>query len=609
MSQSINSEQAGPEATVPAGPDLVVAIGASGGSIQSLEALLPKLGSSSRLAVVVVLQHREALDEARLEASVNESGLSLGPIQGGAAIEPGRVYLPLANVIVTLEDGCFVTRNAEEPAGERGTIDSFFVSLDGDQQERAVGVVLGGVGGDGALGVTTIREAGGLTIAEQADPGLDLPTSSHGAADLADFVLEPDQIPRRIELFGQHLNRLALDKELSEHKAELAASLDRIASILLNKTGHDFHGYKKNTFLRRVQRRMQVIGSESVDDYAQALQADRDEPQHLFNDLLIGVTQFFRDSKEFALLEQEVIPRLLEGRGRDDQVRLWVLGCATGEEAYSLAILLRESMARLDVVPHVQIFATDIDGRALTSARVGRFSREIERDVSEERLARWFVREGDTYCVAKELREMCIFSQHNVIKDAPFSRINLVSCRNLLIYLEPELQNRVIPLFHFALQPGGYLFLGNSENVSRHQKLFVPIDRRYRIFRRLDTPTRILPDFPVTGSSRHPAAPMPFVRPRPHDGGLARRAQRIAERYAPAYVITDEQYDVLHFSGGTGRFLDPSSGVASLNLINLVHRDLRLDLRAALTKALERNETVRVERLRIRREGEQRAST
>ena len=308
-----------------------------------------------------------------------------------------------------------------------------------------------------------------------------------------------EEIADRIAL---HVSSQAAGGRGAADAEDAAEQLTRIAAILRNRTGHDFHGYKQNTFLRRIQRRMQVRQVADLPAYVEFLRADPDEANDLFQDLLIGVTQFFRDDQEFALLEREVIPRLFEGRRADDQVRVWVLGCATGEEAYSIAILLREHMATLDVAPHVQIFATDIDGRALSVARAGRYPEAIASQVPPERLARWFIKEGATYCVGKELREMCIFSQHNVIKDAPFSRIDLISCRNLMIYLTSELQDRVVPLFHFSLRPGGFLFLGPAENVTRHAKLFAPIDRRHRIFRRMEAAVRGAPEFPLSAGDR-----------------------------------------------------------------------------------------------------------
>jgi two-component system CheB/CheR fusion protein len=461
-------------------------------------------------------------------------------------------------------------------------------------------VVLAGTGGEGTLGVATLKDHGGLAIAEKlSDEALDHLADSSTAAAIADYALPPEQIPEHIQLYARHLRRLEEKQGFDEVLAAAASSLSRIADTLRSKTGNDFHGYKQNTFLRRVQRRMQVVQIDDISAYVDFLRNDKDEVQHLFNDLLIGVTEFFRDKREFEVLEKQIIPKIFDGKAANQQVRIWVLGCATGEEAYSIGILLREHMAQLDAAPQVQIFATDIDGRALAAARIGRFRTNIENQMPPKRLARWFVREGDTYCVVKELREMCIFSQHNVIKDAPFSKLDLVSCRNLLIYLNAELQNRVIPLFHFALLPDRFLFLGNSENVARHVKLFAPLDRRARIFKKLETGTRLPPEFPISTSSGRTTVEIPPPRSFGPDVGLERRAQRIAERYAPAYVITDDNFQVLHFSGRTGRYIEPTAGTATLDLLQLVHRDLRLELRTALGRAAETNEPVHAEHVQL----------
>lgn len=307
----------------------------------------------------------------------------------------------------------------------------------------------------------------------------------------------------------------------------------------------------------------------------------------LFNDLLIGVTKFFRDRREFAFLEQQVIPQLFQGKHTGDRLRVWVLGCSTGEEAYSLAMLLREHAETLDSAPRIQIFASDIGGRALATARVGRYASSIVGEVAPERLRRWFVKEGDTYVVNKELRELCVFSQHSIVKDPPFSRLDLVSCRNLLIYLDAELQNRVIPIFHFAIRPGGYLFLGNAENVSRHAQLFTPVDRSVRVFRRIDAQSNVHATFPTlqpAAAARVPAPPQ-RQRQRTSSNALVRAGERIADRYAPAYAVLDEHFDVLHVSSQAGRFIRPGGATPSLTLLDLIHRDLCLDLRSALSLA------------------------
>lgn len=575
---------------------LVIGVGASASEIGSIERFFSKLTLRPDQALVLVLQHHEAFDDARLrEILRTSSGGKLTDLKNGGVIEGGAIYLCPKAMITTLQGDRFSVRKAEQEPGERATIDSFLVSLAEERAEQSIGVMLAGTNGDGTLGTATLKDRGGLAIAES---GGNHDEGSTPAA-IADYVMAPEEIPDHIQAYALHLRRLEAKHGVDAILADAAASLSQIADVLRNRTGNDFHGYKQNTFLRRVQRRMQVNQIEEIAAYVDYLKADRAEPQHLFNDLLIGVTEFFRDKREFEILETQIIPKILEGKSTGQQLRVWVLGCATGEEAYSIGILLREHLAKLDSAPQVQIFATDIDGRALAAARVGRYRTHIEANITPERLARWFVREGDTYCVVKELREMCIFSQHNVIKDAPFSRLDLVSCRNLLIYMNAELQNRVIPLFHFALLPDRFLFLGNSENVTQHPKLFAPVDRRARIFKKLDTGTRLPPEFPITTAAARAATEMPPVRGYGNNVGLERRAQRIAERYAPAYVITDENFHILHFSGRTGRYIEPTAGTASLDLLQLVHRDLRLELRALLGRAAESDQPGRTGQVQL----------
>jgi two-component system, chemotaxis family, CheB/CheR fusion protein len=584
---------------------LIIGVGASAAAMNSIERFFSRLSLDPEQAIVLVLRHREAFEEGWLRGVLERGGdIRLSEPVDGAEIESGTIYLCSADSITTIHGDKFAVRRAQQAPGERATVDSFLVSLAEERSERSIGIVLAGTGGDGTLGVATVKDHGGLAIAEElVDEGSDHLADSNRPAAIADFVLPAEEIPEHIGVYARHLRRLEEKQGYDEVLAAAATSLSRIADILRNKTGNDFHGYKQNTFLRRVQRRMQVVRIDEIAAYVDFLRNDKDEIQHLFNDLLIGVTEFFRDKREFEMLATEVIPKIFAGKSAGQQVRVWVLGCATGEEAYSIGILLREHMARLDSVPQVQIFATDIDGRALATARVGRYRTNIEDDMPPERLARWFVREGDTYCVVKELREMCIFSQHNVIKDAPFSKLDLISCRNLLIYLNAELQNRVIPLFHFALLPDRFLFLGNSENVTRHPKLFAPVDRRARIFKRLETGARLPPEFPISTAAGRTAVEAPPVRALGPDVGLERRAQRVAERYAPAYVITDENFQILHFSGRTGRYIEPTAGAATLDLLGLVHRDLRLELRTALSRALETNEAASVEQVQLGLDG------
>ena len=591
------ASQAAPESA-----SVIVALTGAAADTAALEYLLTRLPLAGA-AVVVILQNREALDPARLARLLRESGRDLAEIVDGEPVLAGRIYLPAAGVLVAVEAGRFRAAVPERAAGHGGTIDSFLVSLARAADGRSIVAALGDTGEDGTLGFKAVKEAGGLTLAEEtaAIRAGDVGAGTMPAA-LADAVLPIEALAARLAAYIRQSDRQEPGSETD------MAALAGIAGMLRDRTGHDFHGYKPGTFLRRVRRRMQVVQREEIGDYVAYLRAQPEEVQQLFDDLLIGVTQFFRDAREFEVLERAVIPQLFAGKGRDDQIRIWVVGCSTGEEAYSLGILLREHMGLLAEAPQVQIFATDLDGRALAAARAARYADTVVREVGPERLARWFVREGNTYCVVKELREMCIFSQHSIIKDPPFSRLDLISCRNLLIYLGTDLQARLIPVFHFALRPGGSLFLGTSENVSRHADLFAPVENRVRIFRRLETHARILPDFPLTTVRRpDPDGVRVSDQARRLDASLARQAEHLAERHAPAYVIVDGTCTVLHFSGHTGRYIDPAGGAATLNLLQLAHPDLRLDLRTALERAMADRCAVHAEGVRMGIDGHRRA--
>jgi two-component system CheB/CheR fusion protein len=574
--------------------DIVVAFGVAHSSYASLQTVLSALAPDLGVAVVVVFSHTEGLSPDEMAHDLSAlSGMPAEVCTAPVRPQARHIYIAPKDCILASMNGELVPERADEPLGRRGSIDSLLTSLAIDLETHAIGVVLQGVAPDGVAGITVLKAQGGLAIGEAPDPEeRGEPAQPVDPDGLVDLLLPAAEIAPRIEAYVRHLT---LASTAAGGKG-VAENLSRIAAVLRNKTGHDFHGYKQNTFARRVLRRMQVLQLDTVEAYIAALRTEADEVDHLFQDLLIGVTQFFRDPPEFGLLEREVIPKLFEGKTASDQLRVWVLGCATGEEAYSIAILLREHMSSLEIVPSVQIFASDLDGRALSMARSGRYPETIAKDVSPERLARWFTHEGKTYSVCKELREMCIFSQHNVIRDAPFSRIDLVSCRNLLIYLTGELQDRVIPLFHFALRPGGFLFLGPSENVTRQAKLFAPLERQHRIFRRLEAITRVPPEFPLsTRPGPRVAVSERAVARAQVSNGARKQVERIIDRYAPTYVLVDDRYDVLQFSERTGGFLEPMAGIANLNLLNLVRRELRADLRAALHMSANERRRVQVD--------------
>lgn len=476
----------------------VVGIGASAGGLDAFRMFFEAMPPDSGLAFVVVL-HLPAHRKSMLpEILARWTTMPVQEVIDGMVIEPNRVYVPPPHAATTIQGGRLRVRlPAAGDRREDRPIDGFFDSLASSLRENAVGIVLSGTGSDGALGLKAIKACGGLTLVQGSDgsrpqyDGMPLGAIATGAVDMVASVEGmPDHLIRLHRMRQQVTELPAVPPEQVE-AARLA-----ICAILRGQLGHDFSGYKDKTFLRRVQRRMQVLNIEALPDYVVRLEQDRDEVVLLFKDLLIRVTSFFKDGETFEVLAREVMPRLFEGQQADGTVRIWVPACATGEEAYSLAILLREHMDGLRGPPKVQVFATDIDEPAIVAARAGRYPATLLQGLSPARLERFFKATENTYVVAKEIRDLCTFSTHSVVRDPPFSRMNMISCRNLLIYLDTGLQASVIPAFHYSLLPRGILLLGSSETTSRHEELFMPLDKAARIFERRDVrspPPSLLP--------------------------------------------------------------------------------------------------------------------
>ena len=383
-----------------------------------------------------------------------------------------------------------------EPRAQRTPIDSFFSSLAHDRGENAVCIMLSGTGTDGTRGLKAIKEYGGMAIAQTLESArYDSILRSAIATGLVDHILPVEEMPAKLIEYAGHL--AAIDGRSQSIREQIGEHIGKIHRALKRRAGHDFRQYKEGTIARRLERRMKALQIETVAQYVETLDRQPEEADQLFNDLLIGVTQFFRDPEAFETLNREVIPKLFEGKDRDAQVRACVVGCASGEEAYSLAILLCEHAGTIANAPKIQIFATDIDERGLETARKGRYPESIAEHVSPERLERFFIKQDGTYQVKREVRERCIFSNHSFIKDPPFSRLDLISCRNVMIYVGSDLQQKMIPLFHYALRRGGYLFLGPSENITGHGGLFRAIDKKHRIFQRKESLPRPVVQFPL----------------------------------------------------------------------------------------------------------------
>ena len=579
-----------------AAPFPIVGVGASAGGIEALEGLFAGIPPDPGFAVVIVTHLNPSRESLLHEIIARHTAMPVHVVADGVRVKVGNVYVMPEDAVLGIQGGCLAITRPNPVRPGRKPIDVFFSALARDCGEHAVGIVLSGGDGDGTLGVKVIKEHGGLTLAQVQDgygPGHPSMPDSAIATGFVDFAIPADEMGTRLVQFARGAATPDGVPALNEEDPTFKASRAEIYAILRNQVGHDFSGYKVKTFLRRVQRRMQVVQLDSAAAYVSLLRQAPSEAQALFRDLLINVTSFFRDGEAFDNLATLVIPKLFEGRGVKDTVRVWVPGCATGEEVYSIAILLREAMDGLSGAPRVQVFATDIDEHALAIARAARYPAALLDAVSAARQQRFFVPDGGSFVLAKEARDLCIFSPHSVVRDPPFSRMDLVSCRNLLIYFGADVQSQVIPTFHYALRESGYLFLGMSENVSPFRDLFVPLDKRNRIFRKRGD---------VAASVRLPMIVRDF-RPSGATGTELRRSFRngvtirqsvqtqVLDRFAPPHVVVNRDGDVTYFSARTGKYLEAPVGLPNPQLLTMARKGLRLDLRAMFREAVEANRT------------------
>jgi two-component system CheB/CheR fusion protein len=556
----------------------VIGLGASAGGLEAFQHFLTATPADSGHAYVLV-QHLDPNHESMLaELLSRRTSMPVRQVADGMAIEPNHVYLIPPNASLVIEKATLRLSDFSEPRGFRRPIDVFFRSLAVDQGANAACIVLSGTGGDGAEGLRAVKEAGGLTLVQEPETAkYDGMPRSAVATGLVDKVLGVAEMPGTI---NDYFNRtLAGAPTLPEDSDFLL----KVCEDVRHRLGHDFSQYKRSTMLRRIHRRMQVVGAATAEAYLDSLRTDAAEADLLFRDLLINVTSFFRDADAFDLLRREVIPNILKGKGAGDIVRIWTPGCSSGEEAYSIAILISEALARADVRPRVQIFATDIDEPVLHKARNARYPHTAVKDVPLELLDRYFYAQEDDYVVVQQIRDMVRVSNHNLIKDPPFSRVDMIVCRNLLIYLNPVLQQRLVPVFHYALRSGGWLFLGSAENIASRGDLFDTLDGAMRIFRR------------KMGHRQSVAMPLsayPLVHAALGGGvnnersGTVERpdpvARRVMELYAPPHVVVNASYDIIRSSRRTSRYLELAEGAPTTKLTDLTKRGLRTVVRTLL---------------------------
>jgi len=561
---------------------LITALGASAGGLGALENFFKHMPADAGIAFAVVQHLAPDHSSALPELLARHTRMTVAQARDNTTIVPNRVYIIPPNATLTIKDRTLRVVKPAEPRGHRTPIDSLFSSLAEDCGENAVCIMLSGTGTDGTLGLRAIKEHGGMAMAQTLESAqYDAILRSAIATGLVDHVLPVEEMPAKLLEYAAHLR--SLNGKPNGLREQTDKYLGKIHSLLRQRAGHDFSQYKETTITRRLERRMKALQIGTVEQYIQVLEGQPEEADQLFKDLLIGVTQFFRDPEAFESLSGEVIPKLFESKGVNDQVRVCIVGCASGEEAYSIAMLLCEHAAVLDNAPKVQIFATDIDERGLAAARKGCYPESVAENVSAERLERFFIKQDGGYQVNRELRELCIFSSHSFIKDPPFSRLDLISCRNVMIYLGLDLQQKVLPLFHYALRSNGYLFLGPSESVTAHKELFRTIDKKHRIFQRKDIVNRPVVKFPLTAIGR---PTQPGKQPETDERNLPKELERvIVQRYAPACAVVKENGEAVYFAGQISRYLQTPAGSPENNVINMAREGLRIPLRTSLHRA------------------------
>jgi len=584
----------------------IVGVGASAGGLEAFKRLLSSLPNNSGMGIVFI-QHLNPTHESKLSEVLSSSTrMRVVEAENGATVQPNRVYVIPPNANLAILRGVLHLISPAQTEGRQMAIDFFFRSLAQDQGSRAIGVVLSGSNSDGALGLQAIKAEGGITLVQdEASAQYNTMPRSAINAGAVDFILTPEEIAAELTRIGQH-PYVSSRPEAAAAEPVVARDgndLNKIFIMLRNRTGVDFTCYKQTTIRRRMMRRLALLKIAGLRNYLKYLQENSAELNALYEDLLINVTNFFRDPDTYEALKTKVFPRIMQGRSMDAPIRMWVAGCATGEEAYSLAMSLAEYVGdKADSMP-IQIFATDVSDRVIDKARSGVYPENISLDVSPDRLKRFFMKVEAGFQISKTIREMCVFSRQNLIKDPPFSRLDLISCRNVLIYMDAELQRKIVPVLHYALNPGGFLVLGNAETVGGYSDLFSFEDRKHKIYSRRSIDSH--PDFrfavPLGPNEGGEGVAVAVSEETRRKFNLQRESERIVlNRYGPAGVVVDQNMQIVLFRGHTGLFLEPAPGEASLNIFSMAREGLMPELRSAIFEARNRNLSAKRDGIRIK---------
>ncbi len=576
----------------------IVGLGASAGGLQPMIDFFEAMPDTTDIAFVIV-QHVDAGSRSQLPDIISRhTTMPVQMAEDEVTLEGGNVYVVRGHMHVSVEDDAISAAPVDRD-GAFDVIDFFFRSLAESRHERAVGVILSGTGSDGAQGLREIRGAGGLSIAQDPD---EAEYESMPAAAIrtgfVDVVLSVSEMPDAILGFIEHSSAAIQHIERRDGAQDGEATIESIINLLHREHQADFRSYKRSTITRRIQRRMGLRQVEGLREYHRHLQENPEEARQLAQDMLVGVTSFFRDREAFEDLRETVIAPIVESKEPDEAVRIWVPGAATGEEAYSIAILVHDVMNEMGRSLPVKVFASDLNPEAIERAREAIYPESIRADVPERYLDSYFRRPDEAYRVAEEVRKSVIFATHDILSDPPFSELDLISCRNVLIYLEPEAQKRIYGIFAFALREGGYLFLGRSDAASGAEEAFTRLDGEARIVRRTDA-SQATPDLGAGGPSNTFEVTRAHARARPEDDLARINRDVLLAHFAAAVALADENGEVLHFFGPTSRYLEHPTGTATLNIFDMAPDPLGTRLRSAQRRALESNERVRLNRMSL----------
>lgn len=587
-------------------PFYIVGMGGSAGSLEAFEEFFHNMPADTGLAFVIVSHldptHKGIMPELLQRVTTME----VQQAKDGLKVQPNHVYVIPPNRDMSILHGKLQLLEPSMPRGLRMPIDFFFRHLAEDQKENSIAIIFSGMGTDGTLGLKAIKEKLGVVLVQ--DPGSTkyegMPQSAISTGQV-DFVAPANELPAKLLGYVNHYYKM--DREIPPAEKKTTGAMQKMFALIRAQTGNDFSLYKKNTVRRRIERRMNIHQINNINQYVRYLQENSHEIDLLFKELLIGVTNFFREPDAFEVLKEKVILQMLKTKKIGDPIRVWVVGCSTGEEAYSIAIVLKECLDDLKLKGNkIQIYATDIDKDAIDFARQGVYSANIAADVSEERLQRFFTKEDDRYRIKKDIRDMIIFAPQNILIDPPFTKLDLLSCRNLLIYLNADAQKKLLPLFHYSLNPGGFLFLGSSESIGGSTDLFTPLDNKWKIFTRRETPIarNVLIEFPTTRLPFEVRTEGIVRTQKESDASVTDIAQTlILQTIAPPVVLINDKGDILYFTRKTGKYLEPPVGKANLNIYAMAREGLRLELGILIRKAIAEKTKATMKGLRVRTNG------